>query len=112
MWLEDVQNLSQNDQNWSEYVKNHANYPKNTQKVRKLLQKSYPQQKAMDMPSKSYCWFQSLLGTSSLGADTICTYEVDFGELIKLIYLIVTKLHDQLDQRKICDTKTSTQSCL
>ena len=73
MQLENVQNWSKNDQNLPKNVKNQANWPKNFQKVRKLLQNFYSQQKARDMPSKSYCWSQNLMGTSCLGANTIFT---------------------------------------
>ena len=39
----------------------------------KLLKNPYSQQKTRDLPSKSYCWSQNLLGTSCLGANTIST---------------------------------------
>ena len=42
-------------------VENQANLPQNFQKPHKLLQKSYLQQKARDLPSKSYCWSQTYL---------------------------------------------------
>ena len=47
--------------------------PKKPQNVQKLLQKFYSRQKAREFPSKSYCWSSNLLGTSCLGAATICS---------------------------------------
>ena len=48
MRLENVQNLPKNDQNGPRNVENQANWPKNIQKERKLLQNSYLGQKTRD----------------------------------------------------------------
>ena len=71
MWLENVQNLPENDQNWPKNVENKANGPRNIPKVCKLLKRSYLWQKVRDLPSKSYCWSPILLRTLCLGATTI-----------------------------------------
>ena len=76
MWLENVQKGPKNDQKHPKNVENQANWPKNIQKVHKLLQKFYSQQKARELPSKSYCWSSNLLGTSCLGAATISSSAV------------------------------------
>ena len=73
MWLENDQNRPEYGQNRPKNVENQANWTKNIQKVNKLLQKFYSQQKAWVLPSKSYCWSSNLLGTSCLGAATICS---------------------------------------
>ena len=73
MKLKYVQNWSKYDQNQPKNDKNQANWPRNIQKVRKLLQKSYSWQTARELPSKSYYWPPNLVGTMCLGAATICS---------------------------------------
>ena len=66
MWVENVQICPK-------ITKNYENWPKNIQKVCKLLQNSYLGQKPWDFPLKSYCWSPNLLGSSFLASDTIST---------------------------------------
>ena len=56
MRLENVQNSPKNNQNGPKNVENQANWPKNIQKVRKLLQNFFSGQKPWDFTLKSYCW--------------------------------------------------------